>query len=50
MFIQAAPSPQAALDEALIKAKAQGIAVPRILMLPDGCVTVPEQAAPEPKQ
>jgi nickel-dependent lactate racemase len=44
MFIQAAPSPQAALDEALTKAKARGIAVPRILILPDGCVTVPEPA------
>jgi nickel-dependent lactate racemase len=42
MFIEAAPSPQAALDEALAKAKARGVAVPRILVLPDGCVTVPE--------
>jgi hypothetical protein len=42
LFIEAAPSPQAALDEALARAKARGIAVPRILVLPDGCVTVPE--------
>jgi nickel-dependent lactate racemase len=42
MFIAAAPTPQAALDEALERAKARGIAVPRILVLPDGCVTVPE--------
>jgi nickel-dependent lactate racemase len=42
MFIESAPSPQAALDEALAKARSQGIAVPKILILPDGCVTVPE--------
>jgi nickel-dependent lactate racemase len=42
MFIEAAPSPQAALDEALARAKSRGVAVPRILVLPDGCVTVPE--------
>jgi nickel-dependent lactate racemase len=42
MFIESAPSPQAALDEALAKAKAQGIAQPKILILSDGCVTVPD--------
>ncbi|MDR3122214.1 MAG: nickel-dependent lactate racemase [Treponema sp.] len=42
LFIEAAPSPQAALDEALARAKARSIAVPTILVLPDGCVTVPE--------
>jgi nickel-dependent lactate racemase len=41
MFIESAPSPQAALDEALAKAKARGIQSPKILVLPDGCVTVP---------
>jgi nickel-dependent lactate racemase len=44
MFIESAPSPQAALDEALTAAKARGIAVPKILVLPDGCVTVPDPA------
>jgi nickel-dependent lactate racemase len=42
LFIEAAPSPQAALDEALARSKARGVAIPRILVLPDGCVTVPE--------
>lgn len=42
MFIESAPSPQAALDEALEKARSQGIPLPTILILPDGCVTVPD--------
>jgi hypothetical protein len=42
MFIEAAPSPQAALDEALARARQRGVAVPTILVLPDGCVTVPD--------
>jgi nickel-dependent lactate racemase len=42
MFIESAASPQAALDRALDKAKAGGIAKPSILILPDGCVTVPD--------
>ncbi|MDR2185080.1 MAG: nickel-dependent lactate racemase [Treponema sp.] len=42
MFIGSAPSPQAALDEALMSARAGGAAVPKILILPDGCVTVPD--------
>jgi nickel-dependent lactate racemase len=42
MFIESASSPQQALDEALEKARKQGVAAPKILVLPDGCVTVPE--------
>ncbi|MDR0597659.1 MAG: general glycosylation pathway protein, partial [Treponema sp.] len=42
LFIEAAPSPQAALDEALARARARGVAVPGVLVLADGCVTVPE--------
>jgi nickel-dependent lactate racemase len=42
MFIASAPSPQAALDEALEKARGQGVKIPKILILPDACVTVPE--------
>ena len=41
MFIESAVSPQQALDKAIEKAKAQGIVKPAILILPDGCVTVP---------
>jgi nickel-dependent lactate racemase len=44
MFIEKAASPQAALDEALEKARAGGTAIPKVLILPDGCVTVPEPA------
>lgn len=42
MFIEGAASPQEAVDQALADAKASGIAVPKVLVLPDGCVTVPE--------
>ncbi|MDR0584721.1 MAG: nickel-dependent lactate racemase [Treponema sp.] len=42
IFIQKALTPQEALDEALRRARAGGIAVPKILILPDGCVTVPD--------
>jgi nickel-dependent lactate racemase len=42
MFIEAAKSPQDALDEAIEKAKLSGVKTPKILVLPDGCVTVPE--------
>jgi nickel-dependent lactate racemase len=42
MFIESAPSPQSALDEALAKARSRGIVTPKILILPDGCVTVPD--------
>jgi nickel-dependent lactate racemase len=42
LFIEPAPTPQVALDEALKKAQSQGIAVPKVIILPDGGVTVPE--------
>ncbi|MDR1949727.1 MAG: nickel-dependent lactate racemase [Spirochaetaceae bacterium] len=41
LFIESAPSPQEALDEARRRARAGGVSKPRILVLPDGCVTVP---------
>jgi nickel-dependent lactate racemase len=41
MFIESNASPQEALDKALEKAHAQGVKTPKILVLPDGCVTVP---------
>jgi nickel-dependent lactate racemase len=41
MFIEKTPSPQAALDEALERGKTNGINSPKVLVLPDGCVTVP---------
>ena len=42
MFIRKAPSPQEALDRAMSEAQAKGIDKPKILILPDGCVTVPD--------
>ncbi|MDR1212026.1 MAG: nickel-dependent lactate racemase [Spirochaetaceae bacterium] len=42
MFIEQAETPQAALDEALAVLKKRGIAEPLILVLPDGCVTIPD--------
>ncbi|MDR1929017.1 MAG: nickel-dependent lactate racemase [Treponema sp.] len=42
LFIEKAPSPQEALDGALAALKARGIETPKILILPDGCVTVPD--------
>jgi nickel-dependent lactate racemase len=42
MFIKKAAVPQQALDEALAEAKAKGTPCPKILVLPDGCVTVPD--------
>jgi nickel-dependent lactate racemase len=42
MFIHKAESPQQALDKALAEAKAKGTPCPKILVLPDGCVTVPD--------
>jgi nickel-dependent lactate racemase len=42
LFIESAPSPQAALDFALEKLKERDVANPKILVLPDGCVTVPD--------
>jgi nickel-dependent lactate racemase len=44
MFIGSAASPQEALDAAMERAKGRGISLPRILILPDGCVTVPDPA------
>lgn len=41
LFIEKAASPQDALEEAFNKAKKQGITLPKVLVLPDGCVTVP---------
>jgi nickel-dependent lactate racemase len=42
MFIGSAASPQNALDEALSRLRSRGISEPKILILPDGCVTVPD--------
>ena len=50
MFMESVSSPQAALDEALDAARAGGTPCPKILVLPDGCVTVPDPAVPSPVQ
>jgi nickel-dependent lactate racemase len=42
MFIESASSAQTALDSALDRARKAGINTPKILVLPDGCVTVPD--------
>jgi nickel-dependent lactate racemase len=42
MFIEKSESPQQALDKALTKVRAAGNSTPKILILPDGCVTVPD--------
>jgi nickel-dependent lactate racemase len=42
MFIGKAPSPQEALDGALQRARDRGVPCPKVLILPDGCVTVPD--------
>ena len=44
MFIEKAGSPQEALDKALAALREKGVAIPKILVLPDGCVTVPDLA------
>jgi nickel-dependent lactate racemase len=44
LFIEKAPSPQEALERALKTAAGRGVHTPKILILPDGCVTVPEPA------
>jgi nickel-dependent lactate racemase len=44
MFIESVSSPQAALDDALAAARTGGNPCPKILVLPDGCVTVPDPA------
>jgi nickel-dependent lactate racemase len=41
MFIESEKSPQEALEKALKKAGDQGLKTPKILIIPDGCVTVP---------
>ena len=41
MFIEPADSIQAALDAAIKRAKEAGVAVPKVIVLPDGCITVP---------
>ena len=41
MFIEPADSIQAALDAAIERAKEAGVAVPKVIVLPDGCITVP---------
>ncbi|MDR2068569.1 MAG: nickel-dependent lactate racemase [Spirochaetaceae bacterium] len=47
LFIEKAPSPQEALERALKTARDRGIPCPKVLILPDGCVTVPEPALPQ---
>jgi nickel-dependent lactate racemase len=42
MFIEKAVSLQEAMDNALSALRARGIAKPGIIIVPDGCVTVPE--------
>jgi nickel-dependent lactate racemase len=42
MFIGKAASPQAALDAALATVRKNGVTMPKILILPDGCITVPD--------
>jgi len=41
MFIEKAADPQEALDDAISGFHAKGVDVPKILILPDGCVTIP---------
>ncbi|MFP3090053.1 nickel-dependent lactate racemase [Treponema sp. TIM-1] len=46
LFIEKACSPQEALARAFKAAGDRGIPCPKVLILPDGCVTVPEPALP----
>ena len=46
LFIKKSESPQKALDEAIKKIKSKGISIPKILILPDGCVTIPVPIVP----
>jgi nickel-dependent lactate racemase len=46
LFIEKARSPQEALEGALKAARDRGLPCPKVLLLPDGCVTVPEPALP----
>ena len=41
LFIEKASTPQEALDKAIDILKTKGIFTPKILVLPDGCLTVP---------
>jgi nickel-dependent lactate racemase len=41
LFLEPVSDLQAALDGAIAEAKAKGIEKPSIILLPDGCVTVP---------
>jgi nickel-dependent lactate racemase len=45
LFIESAASPQGALDSARARLRERGITAPKILVLPDGCVTVPDVTA-----
>jgi nickel-dependent lactate racemase len=42
MFIKSADSPQQALDDAMEDARRRGIKTPQIIILPDGCLTIPD--------
>ncbi|GMO15657.1 MAG: nickel-dependent lactate racemase [Termitinemataceae bacterium] len=44
MFIESAASVQEAFDAAMLRAGNNGVLSPKILVLPDGCVTVPDTA------
>jgi nickel-dependent lactate racemase len=46
MFIEKALSPQEALEGAFKNARDRGVPCPKVLILPDGCVTVPEPVVP----
>jgi nickel-dependent lactate racemase len=41
LFISGCASVQEAVDEAIRKARGQGVQTPKILILPDGCITIP---------
>lgn len=45
MFIEPVDSVQKALDEALARARKNGVPSPKVLVLPDGCLTVPDVGA-----
>jgi nickel-dependent lactate racemase len=45
MFIEPVGSVQEAVDAALRSARSRGITAPKVLVLPDGCVTVPDPGA-----
>jgi hypothetical protein len=41
LFLEPVADLQAALDGAIAEARAKGIEKPSVILLPDGCVTVP---------